>query len=509
MVYSFAFMGAVASLAAWFLYKSNDKKSSILQITFFTSLAIFLIAVLTEEAAFDVKLRTLFRDFSVMALFGLFFQVVTIHKKWLVQSVVIALAAFVFYQQQFMSNNFQTEDFSGITYDASGELLLELAEHTSTEVLATVVRKYDLDLLPAFSPGSPETTELDDYYVVDVPAVYSSQLEQIMSELQAVPEVDWVEPNETISIDPIVEKKTIKANKKYGLNDPGLEKLWGFESMEVDRLYAYLENRSLKPRKRALVAILDTGVDAKHEDLSDNFYSLESKSNNDPRGHGTHCAGIAAAVSNNGVGVASFSRDNSFIQVSSIKVLGASGMGTQKTIIDGMIKAADAEVDVISLSLGGRTNQSKERAYQKAVAYANSKGAIVVVAAGNSNRNAKDFAPASVPGVITVSAIDNNLDRAVFSNYITDLRMGIAAPGVNIYSTMPGGKYANLSGTSMATPYVAGLVGLLKSLDPSLNTQNVYELLMQTGKSTKQTDKTGYLIQPYRAVRQLTESRAL
>ena len=101
--------------------------------------------------------------------------------------------------------------------------------------------------------------------------------------------------------------------------------------------------------------------------------------------------------------------------------------------------------------------------------YAAKKGAIVVVAAGNSNMNAKDYAPANTPGVITVAALDTNLNRASFSNFVQDLDQGIAAPGVAIYSSIPGNKYAAFNGTSMATPYVAGLVGLMKSLQPDLN----------------------------------------
>ena len=509
MVYSIAFIGAVASLAGWFFYRSNDSKSGFLQFTFFATLTLFVLTVLVQDVSFSDKLSVLFRDLAIMAAYGIFFQLLSLNKRLFFYGSIAAALIFGGYYYFFMSKSFITAEENTITYDASGELLLELAEHTSTDVLATVVRKYELTLTPAFSPASPDDTELDDYYLIDIPSSHHNEVEAVMHALQSIAEVDWVEPNETININPITGREEKISKKKFGINDPGLEQLWGFESMEVDKLYNFLDHNKIKARKKALIAILDTGVDAKHEDLKDNFRSLETKSDNDPRGHGTHCAGIAAAVSNNSLGVASFSRDNQFVEVASIKVLSSSGMGTQKMIIDGIIKAADAKADVISLSLGGRSNQSKERAYQKAVDYANNKGAIVVVAAGNSNRNAKDFAPAGVPGVITVSALNEQLGRAVFSNYITDLDMGIAAPGVNIYSTIPDGKYATFSGTSMATPYVSGLVGLMKSIDPSLNTKDTYQILMQSGKKTRNTTETGYCIQPYQAVRQLTENRSL
>ncbi|HEB61709.1 MAG TPA: subtilisin, partial [Bacteroidetes bacterium] len=226
---------------------------------------------------------------------------------------------------------------------------------------------------------------------------------------------------------------------------------------------------------------------------------------NDPQSHGTHCAGIAAAVSNNGKGIASFSKNNEFVQVTSIRVLSSFGGGTQRGIIDGMIEAADKGVDVISMSLGGRSNASRQKAYSKAVKYCNDKGAIVVVAAGNSNMDAKDYSPANARGVITVSAVDSDLNRAVFSNYIQNVKMGVAAPGVGIYSTIPDNKYAAYNGTSMATPYVAGLLGLMKSIYPKLTTKEAYKILKSTGMDTKNTKETGKLIQPEAAVKELLD----
>jgi thermitase len=264
-----------------------------------------------------------------------------------------------------------------------------------------------------------------------------------------------------------------------------------------------MDQQKIKPKKTAVVAILDTGVDAKHEDISDNFTSIKSKYDTDPRGHGTHCAGIAGAVSNNHKGVASYSRNNDFVKITSIKVLSASGMGTQQTIINGIIEAADRKVDVISLSLGGLSTQTRQRAYEKAVKYAHKAGCIVVAAAGNSNRNAKDFAPVNAEGVIGVSAITEDLSRAVFSNTVEDLKMGVAAPGTNIYSTIPSDKYASFNGTSMATPYVSGLIGLMKSIQPKLDAQQAYEILHATGQQTRSGTETGQLIQPLGAIQQL------
>lgn len=257
---------------------------------------------------------------------------------------------------------------------------------------------------------------------------------------------------------------------------------------------------NIKPQKRALIAILDTGVEGGHEDLVGNYQSTENRYDNDPIGHGTHCAGIAAAVSNNNIGIASLSPDNRFVQVTSIKVLNASGMGTQGKIIKGITQAADLGADVISLSLGGLSTKFRQKAYEKAVKYANKAGAIVVVAAGNSNANAKRYSPANTPGVISVAAVDTMLNRAHFSNTVQDLKMGVSAPGVKVYSTIPGNKYTYFNGTSMATPYVSGLIGVMKSIHPKLTTKQAYEILDKTGLKTNETAKTGKFIQPAAAI---------
>jgi thermitase len=314
--------------------------------------------------------------------------------------------------------------------------------------------------------------------------------------------VDWVEPNEVIALTPLLA--SITASKSdYPLNDPDLKQLWGFDAMKVQSLYQHLAKSGSKPRKMALIAILDTGVDATHEDIRQNYRSIAEGYDNDPLNHGTHCAGIAAAVSNNGKGIASFSLDNSLFRVASVKVLNSGGSGTQQGIIRGIIEAADAGADVISMSLGGRTGQVRQNAYTQAVEYAAKKGAIVVAAAGNSNRNAREFAPVNTPGVIGVSAIDVELNRAAFSNWVEDIPLALAAPGVNIYSTIPGNKYASFNGTSMATPYVAGLIGLMKSFKPELTAREAWEILHRTGKETRNTKETGRLIQPAEALKAL------
>ena len=344
---------------------------------------------------------------------------------------------------------------------------------------------------------------MDDYYIVNIPDAQLKNFDQIVTALQNSGHLDWLEENELVQIHPLEAQPLSTINKKFGINDPGLAQMWGFEAMNVDQLYDLLREQNIKPQKVAKIAILDTGVDAQHEDIKANFTSTQSKYDADKRGHGTHCAGIAGAVSNNGKGIASYAPNNSFVRLTSVKVLSDAGMGSQQGIINGMIEAADSGADVLSMSLGGRSNQSRQRAYKKAVDYVTKKGGIVVAAAGNSRMNAKDYSPVNTPGVIGVAAIDQNLKLASFSNYVSDIKMGLAAPGVGIYSSIPNSKYGSYNGTSMACPYVAGLIGMMKAIEPELTAKKAHKILKATGKSLDDGARAGKLIQPAEAIRRL------
>lgn len=507
-LYPFSFILSLAALSGWFFYRDQEQRSEWLRKIFFASFAGFGVCWLMGEGQWSYKFPVLLRETAVLALVPVFLSIFR-KNKWAylvaLLSVLTALRFFYFgklkatFPQASASKEKTEASANPIGLDPNGEWLLELKEGAQLADIQDVLKKYGLVALPAFQPADKSATSLDEYFVVDVPSV--QDFPKVKKELASQSSVEWLEENEQMSLSPMElqpMKPSLPVDKKFGLNDPGLSNLWGFEAMKVDELYAVLKDK--KPKKKALIAILDTGVDANHEDIKANFISTKSAYDTDKAGHGTHCAGIAAAVSNNGIGVASFSQTNDFVRVTSIKVLSDGGMGTQQSIISGMLEAADRGADVLSLSLGGMSTDSRQRAYQKAVEYVNKKGCIVVVAAGNSNRNAKDFVPANVDGVITVSAVDTLLNRASFSNTTPDVKMGVAAPGVKIYSTIPGSVYATFNGTSMATPYVAGLLGLMKSLNPSLTTKQAYQILNDTGAETRQTKETGRLIQPGKAV---------
>ncbi|MBW5446266.1 S8 family serine peptidase [Cohnella sp. CFH 77786] len=220
--------------------------------------------------------------------------------------------------------------------------------------------------------------------------------------------------------------------------------------------------------KGVTVAVLDTGCDISHPDLRDrirggiNFTDDDGGNAErymDYNGHGTHVAGTIAA-SRNDSGVVGVAPEADLLVV---KVLDRYGSGQYDWIIRGIHYAIEQKADIISMSLGGPEDVPElHAAIRKAV----ESGIVVVCAAGNEgdgNESTNEFDyPGSYNEVVSVGAIDLNRRSADFSN--SNNEIDLVAPGEQILSTFPGGKYATLSGTSMATPHVAGAVALIKVL---------------------------------------------
>ena len=520
LIYPISYLVSLSGLIGWFYVQDNKRRSRQMSKLFLGGFFAYLISLGMAQGELPYKLFVLFRDLVVLGIVSQFFSFFR-KNKILFFGLLFGLYGMIgvkglgILQATFPENTdaLNTEDTDpaigentstkvATNLDEAGEFLVEINEgHTIADIQSTLDR-FGITHQRAFHPAKAAFTDLDDFYVLNIPKNQLGNLATIEKQLYKTIMVDWVEENEVIKIAPIESTKLPKPiEQKYGINDPGLEQMWGFEAMGIDQLYKSIKESKIQPQRKATIAILDTGVDAKHEDLAGNYKSIRTKYDKDTQGHGTHCAGIAGAVSNNATGVASFSQNNDFVQITSIPVLNNFGMGTQKSIIDGIIEAADNNVDVISMSLGGRSNPTKQKAYEQAIKYANDAGAIVIVAAGNSNDNAKNYAPANVKGVIAVSAVDQQLKRASFSNYVNELGMGVAAPGVDIYSTFPKNEYKTFNGTSMATPYVSGFVGVMKSINPALTTAEVYKILQSSGIGTNTTSETGRLIQPGDAVK--------
>jgi thermitase len=387
--------------------------------------------------------------------------------------------------------------------DADGEVFIRLKKGYKIEALDLLMRRFELSARNAFEMGRADLTDLDEVLVLDLPEGKIRALPALLEALHKHAAVDMVEVNETVSLnDPAPARSNpAPAPDQPRVNDPEIIQQWAYFALNFNEFYELIETKKIRPRKKVRLAIIDTGIDGTHEDLAAHFLVGKPAYGIDPHGHGTHCAGIAAAVCNNQKGIASLALNGDFVEIVSIRVFDESGRTSQERIIDGMIEAVDMGCTVLSMSLGGPINTETQFLYSQAVEYAQKRGAIVVVAAGNESMDAAERAPAGVKGVITVAALNSKLQKADFSNDVSRIGMAICAPGVDIYSTMPANEYEYLSGTSMATPYVASLVALLKAIRPQLSTEQVYKILNGTGKVI--SPSTGKLIQPAAALRQV------
>lgn len=491
-------------LSLWF-WRRNLKDAGIWMFATYAGMAALMWTDYASVDAMNEAVPKIVRDFLLLGMVG-FVQSLAVHKRmpvWLAVLLTLGMFTLAYLLDDEKMNQYFSTNTIEVTegrLDADGEFLVELKEGYTADDFAASAVANGWAYRPAFTPAHAKATYLDNYLVVDVPQGQTASAEKALANIATVV---YFEPNEIIEVEPMISEESgaQKRNPSLSINDPETDQQWAMEVLQMEAYYRLLSEQT--PVKKAKIAILDTGVDGNHEDLSGNYFSVDKKYDDDPMGHGTHCAGIAAGVTNNGIGIASLagSGKQPFVEITSIKVLSAGGMGTQKTIIAGIIEAADEGADVISLSLGGPSNSSRQKAYSQAVKYAHDQGAIVVSAAGNSNRDAKDYAPANSDGMITVAAVDQNLARAVFTNTVNNVKQGIAAPGVGIFSTTPDNNYKVFSGTSMACPFVAGLLGVMRSVNPDLTAKDAYQILKKTGKDVADSKTIGRVVQPEAALR--------
>lgn len=228
--------------------------------------------------------------------------------------------------------------------------------------------------------------------------------------------------------------------------------------------------------EEVIVAVIDTGVDLTHPDIQDHLIKGYNVINPDlpPKddvGHGTHVAGVISALVNNRLGIAGMTWTG---RIMPVKVLDETGAGSTYAVAQGIIWAVDNGAKVINMSLG---NYADSDFLHEAIRYAFDHDVVLVAASGNDNTNQPSY-PAYYPEVFAVAASDTDKNKAPFSNYGDYI--DIAAPGVNIPSTYPTNQYAALSGTSMASPHVASLAALIRSVNPSLRNTEVMELIQRT-----------------------------
>lgn len=267
-----------------------------------------------------------------------------------------------------------------------------------------------------------------------------------------------------------------------------LREQWALAKVNAERAWQLAGNKGSRNIK---VAVIDTGIDYNHESLKANTikgYNFRDN-NDDPMdktssknpGHGTHCAGIIGATGKVENGTSGLAQDVSLMPV---RFLGEDGSGDLMGGIKSIDYAIEQGAQVISASWGATVPRSQATPLIEAVERADNAGVIFVAAAANDGRNndSTDVFPANAgfPNTITVAASGPEDEKPQWSNYGRK-SVHLASPGLKIMSTLPQQKYGELSGTSMATPLVSGLVAFLKAQDASLTGAELRALLQTTG----------------------------
>lgn len=495
-------------------------------------------------------------------------------KKLFLLSLLALVACFCFGQDNNNEDEVVKIDWFNQHATKEGELIVKFADHTTLRLQndargtlqATGISKVDAllqqypvakaerlcpnddpqrELKTSKSYNGPDVVERDLSRLCRFVMEDPTQTYELIEALNELKEVEFAEPNylafalgseslemPTLPINPISPiSPTLDDGSKPGnyhntwayTHSPLYPLQWGISAVHLPELWAADNNNN---DERAIIAILDTGVDIDHPDLAANIWTNPGETDNgydddnngfaddlhgwdfvnhtadmhDWNSHGTHCAGIAAAVGDNGIGMTGA---NPKAYIMPIAVLQSNGTGDVATIIQGINYAKNNGADVISMSFGTYSysialEQALGQAYQNAV---------LVAAAGNDSKHIDPrccpdgpahammdgpMFPAAFSFVFGVQATQSNggitpwsnidCDGPSFSQYNEEqlYNYELQAPGLGIYSTVPNGNYRNYSGTSMATPLVAGGISALLHAKPYASQEMLWGDLINT-----------------------------
>jgi thermitase len=310
----------------------------------------------------------------------------------------------------------------------------------------------------------------------------------VAARMNRLPGVAYAEPNFTLRALAIPNDPNF--GQLYGLNNTG--QTGGTADADIDAPEGWdLAGIGAFPATGGVkVGIVDTGIDQSHPELSGKVVNcaatsagvggiiggdpnpLESRGCADDNDHGTHVAGTISAKANNGLGVAGVAFNT---QLGICKALhGPLGAGSTAGVANCITYLHNRGAKVISMSLGGGASTTLQNAVANAWKNGAANGSVLVAAAGNDGNSAVNY-PAGYAQVISVAATDHNDARASFSNTNPDVE--VAAPGVNVVSTVRGGGYDSFSGTSMATPHASGVAAVLWQLNAGQTAQGIRGLL--------------------------------
>ena len=319
--------------------------------------------------------------------------------------------------------------------------------------------------------GTPEAS------MPEVVSTAGRPVAQVVAELRADPAVEYAEPNYVVAL---AEDPAVAA---VGVNDPKTGPQYSLDRMRVRDAWSLSVGATA-----GIVAVLDTGIDFGHPDLTGRILPGHDFVNNDgvaadDNGHGTWVSGIVAANANDGIGIAGISWLDRILPV---KIMNASGTGDTSDLTSGIVWATDHGATVINMSVGGFPYS---QFVHDAVRYAWDRNVVLVGAAGN-NAMQTQFFPASYPEVVSVSATQVDDEFSNWSNYGADV--DVSAPGASVLTTncpvckpieqdISGDhRYTYISGTSFAAPNVAGVVALIQAQYPTMSNAWVVSRLKST-----------------------------
>jgi thermitase len=332
------------------------------------------------------------------------------------------------------------EDSSGAPYVA-GELLVTYKEQVPESAPESLDVQAETKVEETLAEIDVQVVEFPEVKDETSQAAREQDLGRAKAELEQDPAVESVDYNYLMEAD-------------YTPNDPRFGDQWNLKRADFDAAWNRVRGRGAK------IAVIDSGATTGHPDLKRKIVAKRDFRNEDTpnsvkdyTGHGTHMAGTAAASTGNGIGVAGGCPR---CKLMIAKYIGRDGIGTTYDFIEGVLWSANHGADVISVSSSGASSSD---ALKRAINRATEKGAVVVASAGNQD-SSKPRYPAAYRRVIAVAATNRSDQRASFSGFGS--WVDVAAPGIDIVSTVPGG-YASFDGTSPAVPNVSALAGLLAS----------------------------------------------
>lgn len=362
-------------------------------------------------------------------------------------------------------NNVKTLSFEERNKIASKKVLVGYKNTLSKSKISEIENKYDLKLLKDLKKIKTAVFESNAGISINT---------NVISSLKTDKEITYAGQDQAPRFDDGFQPVSVSSNNSS--KDPLMKDQWSLSKVEAEKAW------SVSKGKGVIIGVVDTGVDLEHPDLKANLlpgYNAEDGGKTPPQdggSHGTHCAGIAAALSND-VGIVGMAPEAKILPVRAIS------RGSVAEVVEGIMWATDNGANVISLSLGwDYPSDAIVETVGKALKYGLDKNVVFSCALSNSST----YNPKSVPdnfagkqgfeGVIGVGNIDLN-----------DRKMGasgewksISSPGTNIISTIPGGKWGQKTGTSMATPLVAGVAALIISKNPGIKNTEVRKRIMST-----------------------------